>query len=196
MAWKSTLPCLHFKIHNSNYTTEAPCRVQSYSFAHSLVVSCCNKIQELYWVEPPSHGQWTLMNPQILRRVEDPCRTQQHMRRGIQFLGIGKRKALPQFIKGKALLPLHSPTATEPKRSLGEGHAQATPATSWEQAYGPNRPPPVSARFYQLYREYSAMDVEGGTRCCISPAVFAHVLERSCRPPGMTALALPLPCPR
>lgn len=121
LAWKSTLPCLHFEIHNSNYTTEAPCRVQSYSLAHSLVVSCCNKIQELYWVEPPSHGQWTLMNPQILRRVEDPCRTQQHMRRGIQFLGIGKRKALPQFIKGKALLPPTPPPRRSQKGAWGRG---------------------------------------------------------------------------
>lgn len=75
------LPCLHFSRSISPpYELPQPRltvpRSVVLALAHTFVVSCCNEYRVLYWVELPSHDQWTLMNPQIVRRVEDPYRTQ------------------------------------------------------------------------------------------------------------------------
>lgn len=139
------------------------------------------------------------MNPQILRRVEDPCRTQRHMRRGIgiPWEGKGKGNTFRYHSSDKSkqerpfspTYPTPFPTATEHRVSLGEGHEQATPATSWEQGTTEYRPPPASCAFTISAAGNTVLDVCcGDTRCGISPAVLAHVLGRSCQPPGITAL--------
>lgn len=160
------------------------------------------------------------MNPQIPRRVEDPCRTQRHMRRGIRISweksreGVGRREGQIRFVtkvqtqdktrqnktRRKALLPyptlLLPPTATEHTVSLGEGHEQATPATSWEQGITTERrPPPAFCAF--------PLSLPPGIRCwmCVVEVVEAHdavshlpfsltCLEGPVTPPGITALSL------
>jgi hypothetical protein len=69
---------------------------------------------------------------------------------GLEFLGKGRDREI-RFVttvqtslsKERPFSPTYptpSPTATEHRVSLGEGHAQGTPATSWEQGTTEYRP--------------------------------------------------------
>jgi hypothetical protein len=133
-----------------------------------------NKYRTQYWVELASHGPWTLMNPQILRRVEDPCQTE-HMRRGIQYF-FWEAFRYHSFEKGP-----FSPTATE--RKDGER---------------PGKPPQprrrnmfrFPARIYCLYREeMHVAEAHDAVPHLPLKVIVAHVLGRSCHP-RTTALCM------
>lgn len=144
------------------------------------------------------------MNPQILRRVEDPCRTQRHMRRGIgipwegtEWDGMGntfryhssdkseQRKALLPY------LPYSFPHCHGAQSEPGGGACASHPShVVGNRALRSIDLLPLSAHFTISAAGNTVLDVCcGGTRCGISPAVLAHVLGRSCHPPGITGLS-------